>query len=218
MMTGNELVEMVREHLHEADPDFWNAPRILVNLNKAMQRLVLKIIPQVDRIFYTSCTLTTVSGTRAYKLPDGTLYSGAAKCIGKIDRIQYGNEKPLKRGDIRLFYDTATGKPSRIAVAGNHLYFAPIPNAAYAYTLWYYYFPTEITASDTEIDFIEGFEPMIALEACRTSMIKDEADLSDIRYELAEYWKDFKETFCGNRITGEPEQMGESVHETSDLD
>lgn len=217
MMTGNELIAFTRELIHESSPDFWLAPNLLVNLKKAQQRLAMKMQRAAERVFYGSCTIPTVSGTRAYKLPDGTLYSAAKKCMGKVDFIQYSTETPLRKVDFLRMQDGASGTPAYFSIAGDYLYLDPTPNSVRNYTCWYPYFPTAIAANDDEIDFIDGFEPMIALEAARMSMVKDEADLSDLRLELAEYWRDFKETYCGNRIESEPDVPLTSIHEDDDL-
>ena len=171
-----------------------------------------------ERVFYGSCTIPLVAGTSSYKLPDGTLYSGAKRCTGKVDFFFKDGSRPIQKADFRGFYDnTEVGPPNRYALAGEYLHVRPIPVSNENWTLMYPYFPTAIAAGSTEIDFLEGFEPMIALEAARMSMIKDEADLSDLRVELQQYWIDFRETFCGNRIEGEPDVQLEDMHEDSDL-
>ena len=217
MMTGDELIAFTRQLIHESNPDFWTPINLLASLVSAQKRLAMKMQRAAERVFYGSCVIPTVIGQKPYALPNGTLYSAAKKCMGKIDLLQYSNEPPLRKADIRTFYDTATGTPRYIAIAGDYFYLHPTPNLVMSFTCWYPYFPTAIAAGSSAIDFIDGFEPMIALEAARMSMLKEEADVSDLRYELASYWQDFKETYCGNRIEGEPDIPLSSIYEDEDL-
>jgi len=213
MMTGNLLIEYTREFLHEEVANFWTAPRLLASLNTSMQRIVLKMQVKADRVFYTSCTIPVVAGTRNYTLPNGVLYTAAPKCTGKVDLLFNSNGDIIGKGDFRLFFGGATGSPSSIVIANNQLYLDKTPASSENLTLWYWYFPTPIVASDTEIDFIEGYEELIALEVAKKSLIKDEAELSDIRYEIAEMWKEFDNTYCGSRHTGSPDEITEDVED-----
>ena len=215
MMTGTELISFTREYLHESVQDFWTPTKLLATLNVAQKRMALKMNKAASNVFVNSCTIPTISGTQNYILPNGTAYSAAKKCTGKINSIYHANELPMTKGDWRLFHQGGTGKPYQYVLMGNYLYLYPIPSAVYSLTLWYPYIPTTIVDSSAEIDFLEGFEPLIALEAARTSLVKDEADLSDIRMEFATFWEDFKDTFCGNR-DDEPDSMQEDVNDPDD--
>jgi len=204
-MTGTELIAYTRSFLHEATPDFWSAATILANLNTAQKVIVRKMQRAANYVFYTSCVIPTEVGVQNYLLPNGVLYTAAPKCTGKIDLLIDANKDRIKKGDWRQFHETDPGAPTHKVVIGNYVYLKPTPNAIQNLTLWYWYFPTAIVDSAVEIDFLEGFEPLIALEAARTSLVKDEADLSDIRVEFATLWADFKDTYCGSRDDSEPD-------------
>ena len=215
MMTGTELIAYTRSFLHEATPDFWSAATILANLNTAQKVVVRKMQGAANYVFYTSCVIPTEVGVQNYLLPNGVLYTGAPKCTGKIDLLIDANKDRIKKGDWRQFHETDPGAPTHKVIIGNYVYLKPTPNAIQNLVLWYWYFPTAIVDSAVEIDFLEGFEPLIALEAARTSLVKDEADLSDIRVEFATLWEDFKETFCGSRDQSEPDSIPDDL---DDLD
>jgi hypothetical protein len=211
MMTGSELLAFTRGLIHEAVPDFWSDATLMVNLNAAQKRIVLKMQKAADKVFYTSCTIPTVVGTQKYQLPNGILYTAAPKCTGKIDLLIDATTYRIRKGDWRKFHEVDPGLPDRKVVIGNYIYLKPTPNTIQNLTLWYWYFPTAIVNTAAEIDFLEGFEPLIALEAARTSLVKDEADLSDIRVEFATLWQDFKETYCGSRDDSEPSGIPDDI-------
>jgi hypothetical protein len=213
MLSGNELLDFTREYLHEAIADFWTDSKLLVAFKMSQKRWAMKMQRAAERVFYGSCVIPTVANTGLYKLPDGTLYSSAKKCMGKIDFMQTGNERPLIKSDYRTFYDTTTGTPRYYAIAGDYIHLRPIPSSIINYNLYYPYFPTAIALTGAEIDFIDGYEGLIALDVARIALLKDEADVSDLRMEIAELWNDFKSTYCGNRIEGEPDEPLISVHE-----
>lgn len=214
-MLGSELYSMVREYIHEGVADFWPEPRLLSTMNSTLKRLVLKMQKAADSVFYTSCTIPTISGMQRYILPEGTSYTAAPKCSGKIDMILHAGEKyPLQKGDWRLFHDGAAGKPTHVVIIGKYLYLYPVPDAIYPLTLWYPYFPANIVNTGTEFEFLEGFEELIALETAKKSLIKDEADLSDIRVEIQTMWAEFIETYCGSRITGAPDEIPGDIYDS----
>lgn len=213
-MTGAELLSITREYVHESVSDFWTDIRLLSTMNSTLKRLVLKMQKAADQVFYTKCTIPTVSGTQEYLLPNGTLYTAASKCSGKIDLILHAGEKyPLQKGDWRLFHDGASGKPTHVVIIGKYLYLYPVPDAIYSLTLWYPYFPADIVNTSAEFEFLEGFEELIALETAKKSLIKDEADLSDIRVEIQTMWAEFIETYCGSRITGAPDEIPSDIYD-----
>lgn len=213
-MTGGELYSMVREYIHEGVADFWTEPRLLSTMNSTLKRLVLKMQKAADAVFYTSCTIPTISGTQAYLLPNGTLYTTAPKCSGKVDMIHHvGETYPLQKGDWRLFHGGASGKPTHVVLIGKYLYFYPVPDAVYSLTLWYPYFPADIVNTGAEFEFLEGFEELIALETAKKSLIKDEADLSDIRVEIQTMWAEFIEVYAGSRITGAPDEVPSDIYD-----
>ncbi|MFA5378040.1 MAG: hypothetical protein WC455_19975 [Dehalococcoidia bacterium] len=214
MLSGNELLDYTREYIHEAIADFWTDAKLLVAFKMSQKKWAMKMQRAAERVFYTSCVIPFVAGTGSYLLPNGTDYSAAKKCMGKIDFIQTGTDLPLQKCDYRRFYDATTrGTPKYIAIVGNYFHVRPIPQSNANYNLFYPYFPTAIALTGAEIDFIEGYEGLIALDVAKTAMLKDEADVSDIRMELAELWNDFKSTYCGNRIEGEADEPQTSIYE-----
>ena len=210
-LTGNELLEDVREYVHESVADFWTDARMFSSLNKSMKRIVLKMQKMADRVFYTSCTIPVVAGTQRYALPDGVLYTAAPKCTGKIDHVFNSTGDEFGKADFRLIHKSETGTPANIVLVGNWIYLDRIPVASENLTLWYWYFPTPIVAGSTSIDFLEGYEEWIALETAKKSLIKDEAALEDIRFEIAEIQQEFINTYCGSRHQGEPDEISEDV-------
>ena len=210
-MSGNDLISYTREFVHETVADFWTPPRLLASLNTSMKRIVLKMQKMADRVFYTSCTIPVVAGTQRYALPDGTLYTAAPKCTGKIDHLFNSSGDEFGKADFRLIHTAETGTPRNLVLVGNWIYLDKVPAASENLTLWYWYFPTDIAASDTAIDFLEGYEEWIALEVAKKSLIKDEAALEDIRFEIAEIEREFINTYCGSRHTGEPDEIAEDV-------
>jgi hypothetical protein len=211
MMSGAELISYTREFLHESVADFWTPPKLLVTLNAAQKRVVMKMQRAADKVFYTYCTIPTAVGTQKYQLPNGVLYTAAKKCTGRIDLLINADGKRIRKGDWRTFHEVDPGDPQYKVVIADYIYLKPTPNAIQNLILWYWYFPTAIVDSAAEIDFLEGFEPLIALEAARTSLVKDEADLSDIRVEFATLWQDFKETYCGTRDESEPDGIPDNI-------
>jgi hypothetical protein len=216
MLSGNELIEDVRDFIHESNPDFWDAPKLLRRLQKAQKRIAMKMMRISDRVFYYSATIPTVSGTQAYSLPDGVLYSAAQACAGHIDMIMHEDSKPLIKGDYRLFHLGSTGKPTRVVIVGNTFALDPTPNAVYPLTIKYWGFPTPVAASSAAIDFVEGYEDMIALQAAIHSMAKEEADLTDLRVLLAEIWQEFKESYGGPRLHSAPDEISYDIYEDDD--
>jgi hypothetical protein len=211
MMSGNQLLALARGYIHEAVPDFWSDAQLLIHLNASMKRIVLKMQRAADNVFYTSCPIPTAVGIQRYLLPNGVLYTAAPKCTGKIDLLIDADGNRITKGDWRTFQETDPGSPETKVIIGNYVYLKPTPDTIQNLVLWYWYFPAAIVDSAAELDFLEGFEPLIALDAVRAALIKDEADLSDVRVEFATLWQDFIDTYAGSRDKSEPDSIPDSL-------
>ena len=210
-MTGNEMISFVQNHLLRDNKTF-DAALILEGLNyaKSMLHTFMKRWCNADNESWkTNCTIPMVSGQREYTLPNGTLYSSAKKCSGKVEFLKSSdsNDTISVVGEFIDFHhndDTTSDAITHIQIVHNSLWVYPLPNTAFNTTLYYSFIPDDIVRSDDEYtDWIEGYELMIAYQYCLIAKTGTRQSLEEIAVQLQSMKGDFvKES--GRRIIGRP--------------
>lgn len=185
---------------------------ILLGLNRAKNMLHsrMKRWCNADNNWWrTSCVVPMAVSTREYALPDGTLYSSAKKCSGKIDFLKSSdtNDTVARRGAFITFHDddnTTADAIEEICVRHKSLWVKPLPSAIFNTTLFYSYIPDDIANSSSDYDdWIPGYEEMIPYKYCMIAKIGTQDNLQEIAMESQQMMIDFiKES--GNRIIGHP--------------
>jgi hypothetical protein len=170
-MTGEDMVLLVSDLVNEEKQKCFPLPRCLRALNLAKDMLVTFIHNLPGEWFMENCTIPTVVGTQSYQLPDGTLYSGKAKCNGTIDFLIVGKQPifPASDDGFRHYFDDTTStwstSPGSFRVYGDYIYLNLKAGAVVDMTLFYPFMPAAIVSSTTEYAWIKGFEYLIPLKA-----------------------------------------------------
>jgi hypothetical protein len=189
-MTGNEMIDLVKDLINEEKEKVFPPERILRGLNLAKDMLVAFIHNLPGEWFMTDCTITTTSGTSKYQLPNGTLYAAATKCNGTVDFIVV-NERvvwPCTDGEFKNFFNSSTStwssSPSSFHIYGDYLYTKYKPDAAVAMTLYYPFNPDTIVATAVEYEWLKGFETLLPLKAAVILKKQVNDDPASIESEL----------------------------------
>jgi hypothetical protein len=210
-VTGTDLVTFVRMQLREAYAKTWTDDNIILALNAAKGILMtwIKGIQGSSEYFYTSCTIPIVAGTQTYTLPNGSLYSSADKCSGHVDFLLDKSNTSLPRvvwpGDFRSFHNGNTGAIiEKFAIKHRTLWIYPKTTTSFNADLFYFYIPADIANNSTEVDFIEGCEYAIALQAIVTSKINVQDEIDDVERQL-DFYKEAIRLQVASRIQCRPE-------------
>jgi len=126
--TVDELIDLIRDDLDEANVTDVSDADILQKLNRAQRKGVLKIIRNYDTLFLAQEDVTTVSGTSDYNSPKD-VYAGKIKKLQlvesdgrtrRIDRIWYRQSDRYNRSGT-------TTRPSKYELIGTkwRLYSTP---------------------------------------------------------------------------------------------
>jgi hypothetical protein len=219
-VTGADLVEFVRMQIREAYAKTWTPANIIMALNAAKGVLMtwIKGIQGSDEYFYTNCTIPIVAGTQTYTLPNGSLYSSADKCSGHVDFLVDKSNTSIPRvvwpGDFRAFHDGLSGATiERFAIKHKTLWIYPTTTNSFDADLYYFYIPADIADNATEVDFIEGCEYAIALQAIVTSKINVQEDIDDVERQL-DFYKEAIRLQVASRI----QCRAQRVPDESDID
>lgn len=126
--TTNELMDLIRDDLDEANITDVSDADILQKLNRAQRKGVLRIISNFDSLFLDSEDITTVSGQSDYDWPDDTY-------AGKIKKLELIESTGIPRPIDRIWYRQSgkyartgtTTRPSKYEIVGKkiRLYSAP---------------------------------------------------------------------------------------------
>lgn len=144
-MTPAQLVEQARRRYNAYGDSYWSEDELIQLVYEAEMILATeaKVIEDKDT------SITTVSGTRTYSVPSGT--------IG-IKRVEYDGYKlkPIdQREDDALTLNnsdtTSTGTPQYYFEFAGTLYLRPIPDDAQTLTLFRFAEPDALTTSSTTL-------------------------------------------------------------------
>lgn len=182
-MTANELQELFKIYLDDDNFKCFKGDldNVFYVLNNARDVLINWITQFEGDYFATSCEIPLIAGTQIYSLPDGTLYNDAPACNGYIDFATINDER-LEPGKFIDFFDGDDGTPEFFALRHKSIYLYPTPIAADTMELHYFYLPAALSASDLSatVDFIPGYESLIALYASLMTKVRLGDDITGI--------------------------------------
>lgn len=174
-MVPADVYTLIRRQCDETDTTFWGESETygLMSVGEG-------IIAQKIGLIETTYTVTTVTGTRGYTAPAGT-----------IIRNTYDEEK-LKQIDINDVDElegstpggvTTQGTPIRYYLWGNSMYLSPIPNDAKTVRAYYYGYPAAVTTASTTWSIPNEYGQYVADYALWRMMLKDQ----ELSMEAAAY-------------------------------
>lgn len=176
-MVPADVYTLIRRQCDETDTTFWGESEVygLMSVGEG-------IIAQKIGLIESTYTVTTVTGTRGYTAPAGT-----------IIRATY-DEVKLKQIDINEIDDaegetyggvTTQGTPEYYYLWGTSMYLSPIPNDAKAVKSYYYGYPAAVTTASTTWSIPNDYGQYVADYALWRMMLKDQ----EMSREAAAYEK-----------------------------
>jgi hypothetical protein len=161
-MTGNEMIAL---------------SKILMGNSQISDNAILKIFNLVLNVYggylsmqrrdtyYHRLELIVGSGVDEVPLPDGSLYSGAAQCVGHVDFLipDLAGALPLIVVNPGDWPRRDPGVPAEYCVKGGAIIFDREHDREVTYILHYFGLPAEAAANDTEIEVPAEFQIIFVL-------------------------------------------------------
>lgn len=157
MTTWTQRRSDIRDELQETTAGFWSQAELLKWANRAYRRIYRAM--KVD----ATSSLTLASGTESYSLPSDfylarrveiQTLAGSSTSWTALQAISLD----LRRPADPLATATLTAQPTGFYIFNNKLYFAPIPDAAYSGTLYYFKYPTALVNDNDSLVYPEGID------------------------------------------------------------
>lgn len=191
-VTLTNLVARVRERADMVGSSFVadSANGLYAWINEANQKLHGKLVEALGEEYVSSTSaLTLVPGTADYAVP-----SGFFKLYG-IDLLIGGEYESLEpymraeRNDYRnanraVFQHNGYTLP-RYALVGSNIRLYPVPNAALTGSILYAPEATVLTAGGDTVNYPNGWERFIVLDAAIQCLAKEESSIRDLVNERA---------------------------------
>lgn len=166
-MTRSELVTEYRQLIDQPTTAIISSTMANREINRAYREILGKIHACNYAFFLTSSTVTTTASTRFVDLP--------TDCVMPNKLIDSDNVELPYLSKEMFNFSADTGEPTGWDTAGRRLMFQPLPDAAYTYTIWYTYQPSDLSSDSSAPVIPPGFDDIIALKAAINSkMIKEE--------------------------------------------
>jgi len=183
-MTGAQALSFVRFLLAESNAEYWTDAKILECLNYSLYKWVAQICSGSSNFFMNKCDVSVAVGENNFLLPNGVLYSAASACTGEIYTLENKDTgrtlSHVMPNDIEW---NKTGTPYSYSVVGNYIYLSMNLSQATDYVLTYYYIPSGIANTATEIDFPKMHHSLLCIDAAILAKERDKQDVSNLKEE-----------------------------------
>jgi hypothetical protein len=140
-MVPADVYTTIRRQCDETDTTFWGESETY-----GLMSVAEGIIAQKIGLIESVQTTTSVTGTRAYTAPAGTIIRATYDEVKlkQIDFNEVDNVEGEAYGGI-----TSQGTPEYYYMWGNQMHLSPIPNAAKAVKSYFYGYPDVVTTAST---------------------------------------------------------------------
>ena len=176
-MTLTEIRAYTRVLIDQPNTAIWSTTNLDLMINGAYRDVVSEILRRNPKYFHKSSTISSTASTPYTNLP--------SDCV-IVNKIVNSEEETLPVMDLtQQNMDADHGEPTNIDITGPKVFWYPVPDAVYAFTIYYHYIPSDMTAtSDTPV-LPPGFHDIIAYGAAINSRMAKEEQLQEymIRYE-----------------------------------
>ena len=173
-MATRTLVLMRQDVRNKADAPSANFPtdaELTRDLNVSARKLYdLLLDAGYQEPFLASATIPIVSGTDAYALPDGTLYTAAPRFYRALGvDLSLGTRKVA----LRPFNFTERNQfipggwlpdVASYRIMGGNIRFIPVPTTSRTVTLWYAPLLTDMSGDSDTLEGFNGFEEFAVLD------------------------------------------------------
>lgn len=218
-----ELRLRCQQKADRVNSQFVTLPEWNFFINQAYYELYDLLIT-VYEDYYVSprLTITTVSGTNLYDLPNGANNSGAP-AFYKLFGVDLGLDSSsnayvtLKKFDFisrnRYVYPQITSNllgvfNMQYRIVGDQIMLIPTPSGGQPLGLWYFPRLTTLLQDTDVMDGVSGWESYVIARAAKYALDKEESDTSKLDQELI-YLKTRIEDSAINRDAGQPDTISD---------
>ena len=154
-------------------------------INQSWAELYNYLLQSGQEFYLSSHSFDTSNDVTDYSLPDDFFLDKGvdATVSGQLvvfDRWQF--EERERYDQIEVW---SMGQPWAYAILGSNISLRPTPGGVYSVRLWYYPSPTRMTADDSVVDCLSGFEEYIVADAAAKILVKDDRDASMVMAQKA---------------------------------
>lgn len=204
-MNRGEVRDYVQFLIDDKDGAIISSSDINTLINISIDKVAGHIRKLKSDYFVKTGVLPTVSNTRSY------LFTAITTDVDKVRMIEK-NTSPAYMKLHRLDWlkhkleSSATGEPEHYYIINNTIYFLPVPNAVYSYTVYYEQAVTYPTGDTTTIPLIPvkyhdvvGINAALLAKQHVSHYQKQAANMDYIMALMADRIKDMTEDMAGNR-------------------
>jgi len=208
-MTPSEVYTLVRRQCDESDTTFWGEDETyqLMSVGEG-------IIAQKIGLIQSTYTVTTVTGTRGYTAPVGTVVrmTWDEVKLNKIDINKIDEYEGEAYGGI-----TSQGYPVRYYQFGNSVYLSPIPDSDKTLKSYYYGYPATLTSASSAFSIPEEYGQLTADYALWRMFIKDQ-QMTHEALAFKEAWESGLKTVLMDWSRRKYYNMGAVVNEADPIE
>lgn len=189
-------------------------------INNAYARLYDLLTEKfADDYFQETDSISLVAGTESYDLPDDFYKLTAVDIVissTQKKRVKRYTNMERNRFDTYSGYINSYGFPSlRYKLSGDQITFKPVPNGAQNIELTYIPVYTTLSDDGDTLDGVNGYEQLIILDAAIMAKIKEETDVTELRYERDKILMSI-EAAAENRDANEPQRVNDAYNNSYD--
>lgn len=165
-MTLSEIRSFLRILIDSPHSAVWSNTNLNSLINSSYREVVDEIIRRNPRYYYKSGTITTTASGQTTALP--------SDCITPNKIVNASNIALTFLDNTQIALDVTPGEPTNFAVMGPNLLWYPKADAAYSFTLWYHYRPTDLSAESDSPTLPPGSHDILAYGAAINCRIAKE--------------------------------------------
>lgn len=136
-LTVDDLIQIVRDDIDEANLSDVENSEILKKLNRAQRQAVNKVVTDYDEMFLATTTVTLTAGTAEYDMPSDIYGQRLEKVQQIIDDRPYRVDRVTYRQSDDFERLSTSTRLRRYAIKHNKYVLYPTPSSNLTIRLWY---------------------------------------------------------------------------------
>lgn len=176
-MTLAELRAYWRVITDNPNTAVWGNTNVNLMLNGAYREIINEIMGRDPMYFHKSSTVSTTANTPYTDLP--------SDCV-VINKIINSSEETLPYFDMtQQNMDEGHSQPTNFATTGPHIFWYPVPDSTYTFTIYYHYSPSDMSGDSDSPVLPPGYHDLVAWGAAINSRTAKEEQLQEyiMKYE-----------------------------------
>lgn len=188
-ITLAELKLQARQRADMENSTFISEPEIRSYINNSIAELYDLMCEAYGAEYYIAepVEISVTSGTAAYDLPDGTLYSSAPAFYElkgvdiKLDNQDYVNVPRFNWNDRNrdasfTVFDLLGTTNIRYRIMGDKIRLSPVPDVNATLRVWYVPLPTQLVDEDDELQDFNAYSEYVIVDTAIKMLQKEESD------------------------------------------